>query len=75
MKLNNKVYDVLKYISLIVLDAIGVMYQSLADVWKLPYGTEIMKTCTIISIFIGALIGVSSYNYKKDKKEENDEVK
>lgn len=70
MKLNNKVYDVLKYISLIVLDAIGVAYQSLADIWNLPYGTEIMKTCTIISIFIGALIGVSSYNYNKGKKEE-----
>ena len=74
MKLNNKVYDVLKYISLIVLDAIGVAYQSLADVWKLPYGTEIMKTCTIISIFIGALIGVSSYNYNKERKENEDDI-
>jgi len=69
MKFNDKVYNVLKYISLIVLDAVGVAYQSLADVWSLPYGTEIMKTCTILSIFIGALIGISSYNYNKNKEE------
>ena len=75
MKLSNKAYDVLKYISLIFLDAVGVAYQSLADIWNLPYGTEIMKTCTIISIFIGALIGVSSYNYNKDRKENEDETK
>lgn len=67
MKLKNEVYDVLKWISLIVLDALGVAYQSLAEVWNLPYGTEIMKSCSIISVLIGALIGVSTYNYNKSK--------
>ena len=65
MKLSNKVYDVLKYISLIFLDAVGVLYKGLAEVWGLPYGNEIMTTCTLISIFIGTLIGISSYNYNK----------
>ena len=68
MKLNNKVYDILKYISLVVLDALGVAYQSLADVWNLPCGTEVMKTCSILSVLIGALIGISSYNYNKEKE-------
>lgn len=66
MKFNNTLYDILKYISLIGLDAVGVAYKGLAEVWQLPYGTEIMTTCTILSIFIGTLIGISSYNYKKD---------
>lgn len=69
MKLNNKTYNILKWISLIALDAIGVAYQSLADVWNLPYGTEVMKTCSIISVLIGALIGVSTYNYNKETKD------
>lgn len=67
MKLKNKVYDVLKYISLIFLDALGVLYKGLAEVWNLPYETEVMTTCTLISIFIGTLIGISSYNYNKNK--------
>ena len=65
MKLNNKAYDILKYISLVVLDACGVLYKGLAEVWNLPYGNEVMTTCTLFSIFIGTLIGISSYNYKK----------
>ena len=68
MKLPNKVYDVLKWISLIALDAVGVAYESLASVWNLPFGDEIMKTCTIISILIGALIGLSTRNYNKGDK-------
>ena len=53
MKLNNKLYDILKWVSLIALDAIGVAYEGLATVWNLPFGNEIMKTCTITSILIG----------------------
>lgn len=63
--MSNKVYDILKWISLVALDAIGVAYNQLADVWKLPYGNEIQTTCTIISVLIGALIGVSSIKYAK----------
>ena len=69
MKLNDKIYNVLKWVSLIALDAVGLAYQSLAEVWKLPYGTEIMTTCSIISVLIGALIGVSTYTYNKQNKE------
>lgn len=69
MKLNDKIYDILKWISLIALDAIGVAYESLATVWGLPFGDEVMKTCTIISILIGTLIGISTYNYNKKASE------
>lgn len=65
MKLNNKVYDFLKWTSLIALDAIGTAYRGIAEVWNLPYGIEIMTTCSIFSVLIGALIGISSYNYNK----------
>lgn len=60
---NNKTYNILKYLALIVFDAIGVAYEQLAGVWNLPYGTEIMRTCAIISALLGTLIGVSSHKY------------
>lgn len=60
---NSKVYDVLKYLALIVFDAVGFAYSELADVWGLPYGVQIYKTCTIVSILIGTLIGISSHKY------------
>ena len=67
MKLSNKWYNILKWISLIALDAIGVAYKGIAEVWTLPYGIEIMTTCSIISVLIGTLIGISTYNYNKEK--------
>lgn len=67
MKLSDKVYDALKWIALIALDAIGVCYKTLAAVWGWPYGDEVMTTAAALSVFIGALIGVSTAQYYKDK--------
>lgn len=68
MKLNDKLYNILKWVALIALDAIGVAYKGIAEVWALPYGTEIMTTCSILSVFIGTLIGVSTYKYHKEQE-------
>lgn len=70
MKMSNKVYDVLKWLALVAFDAVGYFYQEIANVWALPYGDEVLKTCVAISILIGALIGVSSAKYKKDNEEK-----
>ena len=65
MKMSNKVYDILKWVALIALDAIGLCYSELASVWNLPYGDAVMKTCAIFAVLLGTLIGVSSAQYKK----------
>ena len=65
MKMSNKVYDVLKWIALIALDAVGLFYSTISGIWGLPFGDEVLATCAALSLFIGALIGVSSTNYKK----------
>lgn len=66
MKMSNKIYDILKWFSLVAFDAVGYFYQEISGVWSLPYGDEVLKTCVAISILIGALIGVSSSKYKKE---------
>lgn len=67
MKMSNKVYDVLKFIAQIILPAIGTLYFALAGIWNLPYGEQIVGTITAIDTFLGALLGLSSMNYKEDK--------
>lgn len=62
---NNKVYDILKWISLVALDAFGVAYQEFAEVWNLPYGEQVFKSAVILSVLIGTLIGVSGMKYSK----------
>lgn len=63
--MSNRVYDILKWIALVALDAFGVAYNQLAEVWGFQYGNEIQTTCTIISVLLGTLIGVSSIKYNK----------
>lgn len=63
--MSNKVYDVLKWIALIALDAVGVFYKAVSAIWGLPYGDEVLATCTALSVLIGTLVGVSSAQYKK----------
>lgn len=68
---NNKTYNVLKYLALVVFDAVGVAYEQLAGIWNLPYGTEILRTCAVLSVLLGTLIGVSSHKYNNMETETN----
>lgn len=66
MKLPDNVYEILKWLSCIALDAIGMLYKTLAEIWGLPFGEPIYDTCVALSVCIGVLIGVSTYNYRKE---------
>lgn len=65
MILDDKIYDILKYIALIVLPAIGTLYFGLSKIWGLPFGEEIVGTITVIDTFLGALLGISASQYSK----------
>jgi len=66
LKLNNKTYDVLKWIAQILLPALGTLYMALAKVWGFPYSTEIVGTITAVDLFLGAVLGISTSNYRKE---------
>lgn len=66
MKLPNKVYDVLKWIVIIVLPAIGAAYTGLSQIWTLPYSSQIPATITVICTFLGAVLCISTAEYNKD---------
>ena len=66
MKLSDKAYDVLKWIALVALNAVGVCYKTLSLIWALPCGEEVMATCAALALCIGALIGVSTARYNAE---------
>lgn len=43
MKLNDKVYNVLKWLALIFFDAIGIFYKTIATIWNLPFGIRFLR--------------------------------
>lgn len=65
--LSDKQYDVLRYIAQIVLPALGTLYFALSSIWRLPYGEEVIGTITAIDTFLGALLGVSTAQWKKGR--------
>ena len=63
--MNDKVYDVLKWIAMYLLPALGTLYFALAGIWGLPYGEQIVGTITAIDTFIGVILGISTVQYNK----------
>jgi hypothetical protein len=63
--MSNKLYDVLKWIAMYLLPALGTLYFALSGIWGLPYGEEIVGTLTAIDTFLGVLLGISTANYYK----------
>lgn len=68
-KLKDNVYDVLKWIALICMPALGVAYSALAGVWGWPYADEISRTVNAVCVLLGALLGISTAEYNKTKDE------
>ena len=66
--LPDRLYDLLSWLALIALDALGELYKTLAGIWHWPYGEEVFETCVAVSICIGLLIGVSKIDYKNRQK-------
>ena len=63
--MSNKVYDVLKWIAMLFLPALGTLYFALAGIWGLPYGEQIVGTITAIDTFLGVILGISATQYNK----------
>ena len=61
MALNNKVYDVLKWMGLIFCPALAVLLATVLPVWGVDAGLvkALVITINAVGVFIGALIGVS----------------
>lgn len=66
MKMSNKVYDVMKWIAMYFLPAVGTLYFALAGIWGLPYGEQIVGTITAVDTFLGVILGISNAQYKKN---------
>lgn len=64
MKLNDKVYNVLKWGLIIFIPALITLLGTLGQIYS--FDTEkIVLTISAVSTFLGVITGISNYNYKK----------
>ena len=68
MQLPNKVFDWLKWIALPALSTFIVV---ISKIWNwADLGSMIAQTITAVAVLLGALLGVSSVNYKGDESDD-----
>lgn len=65
---NEKLYRVLKYIAQIVLPALATLWLTLGKIWGFPLSNEIGATLMALDTFLGALLNISSKNYKEEQE-------
>lgn len=63
MKLDNRTYDILKWVALVVIPASATLVLTVGKIWGLPYYDNIGATISAIGLFIAAIIGVSSKEF------------
>lgn len=62
--MSNETFDLLKYFAQIILPALATLYFALSQIWGLPCGEEVVGTITAIDAFLGAVLRISSNEYK-----------
>ena len=72
MKINDKLYDILKWVAIICLPALGTLYHALSGLWDLPYSAEIVGTISAVTTCLGIMLGISTAEYHKSQKEEDE---
>lgn len=65
MKLPDKVYDVLKWITLVFLPALTTFVGVILNSFNVPNTEIVLTIMTALTTFMGAILGLSSINYKK----------
>lgn len=69
MKLPEKVYLCMKWLVLVCIPALTTAYVGLDSVFAWGYGDTVAKVSAIVCTLLGALIGISTAEYYKDKTE------
>lgn len=65
MIIPNKIYDILKWVCLLVIPGLATFTATLTAIWGFPFGDKIAMTITAVGVFLGCLLGISSANYNK----------
>lgn len=69
MKMNDKLYDILKWVAILFLPALAILIKTVFAIWQIPLGDQICATIIALQVFLGAILGVSSLNYNKEQKD------
>ena len=59
----DRLYDILKWVAIIVMPAVSTFIVGLGGIWSLPYAGQAAATVTAVGVLLGAFLGLSSVKY------------
>lgn len=65
MRIPDKIYDVLKWVAMLLLPAFATLVTTLGVIWGWPLAPQIADTIVAINAALAMLLGISSINYHK----------
>lgn len=68
--MSNKVYDVLKWITLVFLPAATTLVGVILNTFNVGCADIVLTIMTAVTTFMGAILGISNINYSKTNKED-----
>lgn len=66
--MSNKVYDVLKWITLVFLPALTTLTGAILTTFNVGCTDVVLTIMTAVTTFMGAVLGISNINYNKNKE-------
>ena len=67
MKMDSKVFDIIRFVGEIVLPALGALYFGIAQICGLPYGEMVVGIITCVTTAVGTIVGFSRKKYNEEK--------
>lgn len=64
----NKVYDVLKWITLVFMPALITLVGVILNCFDIQYTDIVLTIMTAVETFMGSVLGISNINYKNTSK-------
>lgn len=65
--LNDKWYDILKWVAIVALPALSTFIVVISRIWGwADLGSMIGQSITALGVLLGSLLGLSAIGYKKD---------
>lgn len=65
MKLNNKTYDILKWVTMLLLPAVATLTTTLGKIWGFELAPQISETIVAVNAALAMILGISTINYNK----------
>lgn len=72
--MSNKIYDILKWITLVLLPALTTLTGVILNSFNINYTEIILTIMTAITTFMGTILGISNISYNKNNNIIAEEV-